>query len=110
MENPKRSEVWSADLGIAAKIRPILVISIPYSETDYSLITVIPHTNSNRGTTFEVELKVPKLKEGAFNIQGIMSIPRSKFIRKITKLNENQMDKIEDALMRWLDLLKHKML
>lgn len=32
MSDPKRSEVWLADLGMADKVRPVLVISVPYGE------------------------------------------------------------------------------
>jgi mRNA interferase MazF len=29
MPTPQRGEVWLADLGIAAKIRPALILSVP---------------------------------------------------------------------------------
>jgi mRNA-degrading endonuclease toxin of MazEF toxin-antitoxin module len=32
MAQPARGEVWLADLGLAAKVRPVLVVSIPYSD------------------------------------------------------------------------------
>ena len=49
---PKRSEVWLADLGLAAKTRPVLVLSVPFSVSDYALITVVPHTTSSRSSNF----------------------------------------------------------
>ena len=73
--NPKRGEVWLADLGLAAKVRPVLVITIPYSEADYALICVIPRTASPRGSQFEVSLKVSGLDPGAFNLQGMLAVP-----------------------------------
>ena len=39
---PKRGEVWLVDLGMAAKVRPALVLSIPANDTDRALAT-IPH-------------------------------------------------------------------
>ena len=49
-----RGEVWLADLGIAAKIRPALVLSIPLDPADRVLVTLVPHTTSVAGTRFEV--------------------------------------------------------
>ena len=37
---PERGEVWLADLGLAAKVRPVLVISVAYADADYALICV----------------------------------------------------------------------
>jgi mRNA interferase MazF len=55
---PRRGEVWLVDLGLAAKIRPCLVLSVPTAEADRSLVTVVPHTTSLRGTRFEVAVSV----------------------------------------------------
>ena len=44
-----RGEVWLVDLGMVAKIRPCLVLSIPCDEAnDRVLTTLIPHTTSTR--------------------------------------------------------------
>src|ERR1043166_721163 len=48
----KRGEVWQVDFGITAKVRPALVISIPYSDSDRALVGVIPHTTAKRGSQF----------------------------------------------------------
>lgn len=58
MLHPKRGEVWLVDLGLTAKVRPCLVLSIPIHDEDRALITVIAHTTSSRGTKFEAEVKV----------------------------------------------------
>ena len=50
MSLPERGEVWLADLGFAAKVRPVLIVSVPYADTDYALIQVIPHTTQARKT------------------------------------------------------------
>jgi len=62
------------DLGLAAKVRPCLVLSIPASDQDRALATLVPHTTSVRGTCFEVCLKVAFLHEGAFDAQGLVTI------------------------------------
>ncbi len=55
---PKRGEVWQVDFGITQKVRPALVISIPYADEDRALIGVIPHFTSTRGSRFEVAVPI----------------------------------------------------
>jgi len=46
---PARSEVWLVDLGMVAKVRTCLVLSIPADEeNDRVLTTVVPHTTRSR--------------------------------------------------------------
>ena len=44
MNEPRRGEVWMVDLGMAAKVRPCLVISIETADQDRALATLVPHT------------------------------------------------------------------
>jgi mRNA interferase MazF len=53
MPSPRRGEVWLVDLGMAAKVRPALVISVPASDADRALVTLVPHTTSPRQSRFE---------------------------------------------------------
>ena len=99
---PKRGEIWLADLGFAAKTRPILVLSVPFSDSDYALITVIPHTTNIRRSDLQVQLSVSGLRPGAFNVQGLTAIPPSKFIRRLGTLQSAQMKLIEDTVKKWL--------
>src|SRR5271169_3776058 len=63
---PERGEVWQVDFGITQKVRPALVISVPYGDADRALIGVIPHTTATRGSQFEVSVPARFLEEGAF--------------------------------------------
>lgn len=72
MNPPKRGEVWLVDLGMAAKVRPCLVISIPAEESDRALVTLVPHTTSLRGSRFECIVANTFLRPGAFDVQGIV--------------------------------------
>lgn len=101
---PGRGEVWLADLGLAAKVRPVLVISVAYADADYALVCVIPRTASARGSQFEVGVRVPWLQPGAFNLQGMLAVPTAKFLRKLGALDATQMQEIESALKRWLGI------
>ena len=104
MAVPSRGEVWLADVGFAAKTRPVLVISIPFSTGDYALIEAIPHTTQSRGSRFEVELPVRFLHAGVFNVQGMLAVPAGKFLRRLGALSPEQMLTIERMVQRWLGL------
>ena len=104
MPIPERGEAWLADLGWAAKTRPVLILSVPYSNKDYALLGSVPHTTKSRGSQFEVTLDVPDLKAGSFNVQGLLAIPPVKCVRKITALTSDQLQTIETATMKWLGL------
>jgi mRNA interferase MazF len=49
---PARGEVWLFDLGMAAKTRPVLVVSVAYGDADRAIVTVVPHTTELRGSPF----------------------------------------------------------
>ena len=104
MTYPKRGEVWLVDLGLSAKVRPCLVISAPIGDADRALVTLVPHTTSTRGTSFEANTPVSFLKPGAFDAQGIITVPVSHPIRPLGTLREEQMRTIEIAVCRWLQL------
>ncbi len=101
---PERGEVWLVDFGAAAKVRPALVISIPYGDADRALIGVIPHTTTTRGSQFEVPVPSRFLQSGAFMVQGIPSFPRKFFLRKIGTLPAEQLREVEKSLLHWLGL------
>ena len=104
MNDPKRGEVWLADLGLAAKVRPALVVSVPYADADYALVAVIPHTTTPRGSQFEVSLPAGFLAAGAFNLQGLLAVPAAKFLKRLGLLEPDRFQQIELAIKRWLGL------
>ncbi len=105
MANPKRGEVWLVDLGMVAKIRPCLVLSIPPNEeSDRVLVTVVAHTTSPRGSRFEVCVPLHFLKAGVFDAQNLVTIPMVKLIRPLGTLSTGQFDLVTEAVSRWLGL------
>jgi mRNA interferase MazF len=93
-----------ADLGIAAKTRPGLVISVPPYPQDRVLVTLVPHTTSIQGTRFEVVIAKPFLKPGAFDAQGLVTVATARLLRKLGDLQQAEMALIEEAVKRWLGL------
>ena len=46
MPSADRGSVWIVDLGMVAKVRPCLVLSVPTDPQDRVLVTLVPHTTS----------------------------------------------------------------
>ena len=104
MTSPERGEVWLVDLGMAAKVRPCLVLSIPVLDTERALTTSVAHTTAQRGTRFEVPINLPFLRRGVFDAQNIITVPHAKYIRRLGKLNDAQLQTVETAVRFWLSL------
>ncbi|HTU17814.1 MAG TPA: type II toxin-antitoxin system PemK/MazF family toxin [Gemmataceae bacterium] len=104
MPHPDRGAVWLADLGIAAKTRPALVLSVPPAPQDRVLVTLVPHTTSVQGTRFEVMIPKPFLQAGAFDAQGLATVARPRLLRKLGDLQPAELVLIEEAVKRWLGL------
>lgn len=100
---PARGEVWLVDLGMVAKVRPCLVLSVPATaDTDRVLTTLVPHTTSTRDSRFEVQSQLRFLKPGAFDAQNLITIPTVKLIRRLGSLPDDQMADVERAVKQWL--------
>ena len=104
MIEPRRGDVWLVDLGMAAKVRPALVVSVPANDTDRALVTLVPHTTSVQGSRFEAPVSVPFLKPGAFDAQNLITIPHAKLLRVLGKLNSEQLAAVEVVVRSWLGL------
>ena len=104
MRAPGRGEVWLVDLGLAAKVRPCLVLSVPAEEADRALATLIPHTTSLRASRFEVALPVRFLRPGGFDAQSLITVPHSKLIRLLGRLAPDQLAEVEGRVCDWLGL------
>jgi mRNA interferase MazF len=104
VKSPPRGEVWLVDLGLAAKIRPCMVLSVPSTDSDRALVTLVPHTTSVRGSPFEVVVPARFLQAGAFDAQGLVTVPHARLVRPIGTLASIQLQDIEVAVRRWLGL------
>ena len=99
---PARGEVWLIDFGLAGKTRPALVVSVGFGEQDRSLITVVPHTTSLRGSPFEITVRAPFLKPGAFLVQGVTTFPTARALHRLGALHPEAFEKVFAGLLRWL--------
>ena len=100
------SEVWLVDFGLAAKVRPVVVLSIPQPTNARSLVVVAPLTSQLRGPRGEVDIGKPRWlpKRSAVNVQGLASIDHSALEKKLGKLSHKQFEEVKAALRELLDL------
>ena len=93
-----RGEVWQVDFGMAAKVRPALLLTGNPADDELDLVTVLLHTTSLRGNRWELSIPKPFLKPGAFHLQQVQSVPTVRLERRLGVLNETEMNQVLDAL------------
>lgn len=97
---PRPGEVWLADLGLAAKTRPVVILSRHDPDAPRALIIYVPLTTQNRASVYEVEL--PKLRflrdDSVANVQGVASLPVVRLERKLGELPDDVLGRIRQAL------------
>jgi mRNA interferase MazF len=102
--SPRRGEVWLVDLGMAAKVRPALVISVPAADIDRALATLVPHTTSPRQSRFEASVSTSFLRPGVFDAQNLITVPHAKLVRVLGILSSAQFAVVEHAVRLWLGM------
>jgi mRNA interferase MazF len=104
--SPRPGEVWLADLGLAAKTRPVVIVSRFDPDSPRALVLYVPLTTQNRLSSYEVPL--PRLsfldRDSFANVQGLGSIPDVRLGRRLGSLPPPVMSKIREALVFALDL------
>src|ERR1700693_4645793 len=105
--SPRPGEVWLADLGLAAKTRPVVIVSRYDPEAPRALVVYVPLTSQKRVSRYEVEL--PRLQflksESVANVQGIGSLPVARLERKLGEVPDDALRKIQQALKFSFDLI-----
>ena len=91
-------EVWMVDFGLAAKVRPALLLTGNPALDELDLVTVLLHTTALRGNRWELSISKPFLKPGAFHLQQIQTISTAKLERRLGMLSDLEMDRVLDLL------------
>jgi mRNA interferase MazF len=91
-------EVWMIDFGMAAKVRPALILTGEPAVDELDLVTVVLHTTALRGNRWELNIPKPFLKPGAFHLQQIQTISTVKLERRLGVLTAQEMDRVRNAL------------
>ena len=96
-------QVYLVDLGMAAKTRPMLVVSRRDDNAPRALSVCAPITTSTRDSEYEVSIGKPKfLHESSYvNVQGMQAIQHHELKRMIGRLPDPDMQKVRGAI-EWL--------
>jgi mRNA interferase MazF len=107
--SPQPGEVWLADLGLAAKTRPVVIVSRQDPNPPRALVLYVPLTTQRRFSPYEVPLqRFPFLdRDSVANVQGLGSIPTVRLERKLGRLSNEMLAKLKGALAFALDLDPH---
>ena len=104
MKRTLPGEIWRVDLGMAAKVRPALIVSDFPADDELALLIVIPHTTAIRGNRWEISIPKPFLKTGAFHLHQIQPIPLVRFEAKLGELTTEEFRAVKQTLVRLLNL------
>jgi mRNA interferase MazF len=81
-----------------------LVLGAPSADEDRALVTVVPHTTSLRGTRYEVSVPVRFLRSGAFDAQGIVTLPTVRLMKHMGSLSSEQLQTVVRGVCLWLGI------
>jgi mRNA interferase MazF len=87
-------EVWQVDFGLAAKVRPALLLTGNPAIEELDLVTVLLHTTALRANRWELSISKPFLKPGAFHLPQIQSVSTVKLERKLGVLTGEEMNRV----------------
>ena len=104
MPRPSVGEVWRVDLGLAAKVRPCLILSDYPADDELALVVVVPHTTSVRGNRWELAIRKPFLESGAFHLQQVQPVSLPRLERKLGTLSPDEFARVGTALISLLHL------
>ena len=65
----KPGEIWLADLGLAAKVRPVLIVSRHDPEAPRALTLYVPLTTQHRGSRYEIPIGHLPFLDAASNVR-----------------------------------------
>ena len=104
MPRANPSEVWIVDLGLAAKVRPCLVLSDYPKDDELALVIIVPHTTAVRNNRWELPIPKTFLKIGVFHLQQVQSVPIVRLQKKIGELTDEELSLVRSKLSELLDL------
>jgi mRNA interferase MazF len=92
------------DFGMAAKVRPALILTDDPTSDELDLVTVLLHTTALRGSQWELAIPKPFLRAGAFHLQQIQTVSTVKLERRLGVLNTDEMVRVRAVLGRRLGI------
>ena len=99
---PQHGEVWLADLGLAGKTRPVVILSRSDADPPRSLTIYVPITTQDRSSHYEIGLGHLSFldRTSVANVQGIGSLPLVRLVKRLGTLPDDDLLRVKQAL-RW---------
>jgi len=91
-------EIWLTDFGMAAKVRPALLLTGRPASNELDLVTMLLHTTAVRGNPWELNIPKPFLKPGAFHLQQIQTVSTVRLERRLGVLTADEMNQVRASL------------
>jgi mRNA interferase MazF len=108
MANPKPGEVYWVDLGLAGKVRPLVVVSREDPGASRALAVCVPLTTEIRGGDYEVSIPrvrwMPGAAAGVANVQGIQAVEHHRLQRVAGRFESPVIQRIRKAVAWMLEL------
>src|SRR5262245_40252483 len=100
---PKPGEVYLVDLGLAGKVRPVVIVSREDPNAPRALSITVPLTTQNRESRYEVLMpRVPWLRHQSIaNVQAMAAYEHHELLQRRGRFDEPTLQKIKDAV-RWM--------
>ena len=100
----RRGEIWLLDLGLIQKTRHALILSVDFLDNERAVVTYVPRTTSKRGTRFETPHEARGFDTGAFDTQGVGTVPIAKLVRQLGTAEATTLRSVENTVKAWLAL------
>jgi mRNA interferase MazF len=108
MINPKPGEVYWVDLGLAAKFRPLMVVSREDPNAPRAIVVCVPLTTQIRGGKYEVPLPrvrwLPGEDDGVANVQGLTSVEHHRLERRAGRFESQVLEEVRAAIAWMLEV------
>jgi mRNA interferase MazF len=103
---PKPGEVYLVDLGMAGKVRPVVIVTREDPNAPRALSVTVPLTTQNRGSHYEIQMpRVPWLKHQSFaNVQAMAAYEHHELLERRGRFDPGAFEKIRQAIRWALDL------
>lgn len=106
MPSYSRGDVVLVDLGMAAKVRPCVVLSVAEPDSQRNMSVVVPLTTEIRGGDCEIRFPKPAWlrQESVVNVLGIAGVDNARIQRRLATLPADTLVEIGSSLRRLLGL------
>ncbi|MBI2431559.1 MAG: type II toxin-antitoxin system PemK/MazF family toxin [Candidatus Hydrogenedentes bacterium] len=100
--NPRHGEIWLADLGLAGKTRPVVILIADNLNAPRTLIIYVPITRQSRGSELEIPLGHLRFLdiESVANVQAIGALPRALFEKRLGVIDASTLTAIKQSLVK----------